>query len=240
MEFIIKKISQIKKSGLRLLIFAFVLEFAVIIFICGGISSAWFAQNKKVESGGMSVSAYAENDFEVAGYTVYRYNEDDNLQADESLIMRQYDTIFIGRNELNAVIIKIDVQGIEPDESFGVKIFCTPVVDATERYMSDIVSLRAAALYLAGTNDEVYNAAKTELSLGTYTPATFRTVEGGVETRTSEIIIDSLTMPQNGSVYIMIDYYYDLIEDVEIGFGEGSDFSVDYEGNITAIELFTD
>lgn len=137
--------------------------------------------------------------------------------------LNEYDTVFTSRNEENAVIIKIEVKGLSVGDKFRLKFNCT---DATAElnYISDMVKFRAASLNLTGTDEEIYKSAVTELE------------NGSITEKQTAFETDSLTMTEGGAIYILTDYYPNVIQSKDIAF-DGENETTQYEGDISSIEV---
>ena len=113
-------------------IFSLMLSVVLVVIVClafGTISYGWFGKNNVVS--GSSINISADFDDTIATYYVYKYdsvsesgskytiNEENTavLNSIDDLTMNSYDTIFIHRNELNHVIIRIQITGTKVTET---------------------------------------------------------------------------------------------------------------------------
>lgn len=150
--------------------------------------------------------------------------------------LNEYDTVFTSRNEENAVIIKIEVKGLSVGDKFRLKFNCT---DATAElnYISDMLKFRAASLNLTGTDEEIHKSAVTELENGENKDYLFITEQNGsITEKQTAFETDSLTMDEGGTIYILIDYYPNVIQSKDIAF-DGENETTQYEGDISSIEV---
>lgn len=111
--------------------------------------------------------------------------------------------------------------------------------DATAElnYISDMVKFRAASLNLTGTDEEIYKSAVTELENGENKDYLFITEQNGsITEKQTAFETDSLTMTEGGAIYILIDYYPNVIQSKDIAF-DGENETTQYKGDISSIEV---
>ncbi len=217
-----------------------ILLLAIIVFLNNSLG--WFASGNAVTASNMTITAADDSDFSVLGFTVYKNKYDRATLKNEfytgtDATLNEYDTVFTSRNEENAVIIKIEVKGLSGGDKFRLKFNCT---DATAElnYISDMVKFRAASLNLTGTDDEIYKSAVTELENDDkYKDYLFITEQNGSITKKQTAFeTDSLTMTEGGAIYILTDYYPNVIQSKDIAF-DGENETTQYEGDISSIEV---
>ena len=96
---------------------------------------------------------------------------------------------------------------------------------------------RAASLNLTGTDEEIYKSAVTELENGENKDYLFITEQNGsITEKQTAFETDSLTMDEGGAIYILIDYYPNVIQSKDIAF-DGENETTQYEGDISSIEV---
>lgn len=216
-----------------------ILLLAIIVFLNNSLG--WFASGNAVTASNMTITAADDSDFSVLGFTVYKNKYDRATLKNEfytgtDATLNEYDTVFTSRNEENAVIIKIEVKGLSVGDKFRLKFNCT---DATAElnYISDMVKFRAASLNLIGTDEEIYKSAVTELENGENKDYLFITEQNGsITEKQTAFETDSLTMTEGGAIYILIDYYPNVIQSKDIAF-DGENETTQYEGDISSIEV---
>lgn len=239
----IKGFLQTKKQYMQfisLIAISGTLLLAIIGFL--NISLGWFASGKTVTASNMTVTATDDSDFSVLGFTVYKNQFDrDKFQysfyAGPDATLNEYDTVFTSRNEKNAVIIKIEVKGLSGNDKFRLKFNCTDDTVALD-CISDMVKFRAASLNLTGDDEEVYENAVNELKNGAnYKDYLFITEQNGSITgKQITFETDSLTMVEGGAIYILIDYYPNVIQSKDIEFN-GKNETTAYTGDISSVEV---
>ncbi len=224
-----------------------ILSLAVLlmaIIACLNNSLGWFASNKTVTGGNISVMVQDDSEFNVDGFTVYKYKHSADtftysFYSGDDATLNAYDSIFKSRNDKNAVIVKIDVSGLDAGSEFRLSFRCTDdTVDLN--YISDIIYFRAAVLNLTGSDEEIYNSALTALKGDGITDTLFITADGDTITaKQTEVLSESLSMIDGGSIYVLMDYYPNVIQSKDIAFSGGAaDGSTKtYPGDITSIEI---
>ena len=169
----------------------------VVLLGFATISYGWFAKNYKTTAGGMNISV--DFDDTVATYYTYKYNtvtesgskysKDENnqdvLNTITNLSMANYDTVFLERNKLNSIVIRISITGSKLQQNGTITInlersnqeeFSTSTLAYTRvennvtsnyAYISSCVHFKAAAIssnnvYLGENEneDEIWKQAK--------------------------------------------------------------------------------
>ncbi len=233
---------QTRKQHLQfsyLIVFSAVLLLAVIAYLNNSLG--WFVTGKTVTADNISIKAQADAEYTIAGFNVYKYKLDNesytySFYEGDDATLNSYDAVFISRNEKNAVIMKIDVTGLQKGTRFRLQMTCTDDTVSPD-YISDVIYFRAAALDLEGTSEEIYNAAVTELKSNTYSNIEFITEEDGtITSKQTNIQTQTLTMTDSGSIYVLIDYNPNVIKSTDIEFNGGTNAAV-YLGDISSIEV---
>ena len=217
-----------------------VLCLSLIVFLNN--SFGWFSKNNTVKATEFTVAVSDDTGVVADGFTVYKYLYDRNkyehtFYSGDNAVLNEYDTVFTSRNEKNAVIIKIDISKYKAGGKFSLKFTCGDGT-AEQDTVSDMVKFRAAPLVLDGSEEEIYNAAVSELKNSEkYSDYTFFSESGGnITEKRTEFTTQQLSFESGCSIYILMDYYPGVIESKDIAF-DGKGETTEYPGDAFDIEI---
>lgn len=237
---------QTRKQLLQLIyltVISAVLLTAIMAYLNNSLG--WFSNNNAASGDGICIIAQGDSEFTVYGYNVYKYKLNRgtysySFYSGNDATLNEYDTIFTSRNDKNGVILKINVTGLDAGSRFYLNLHCTDdTVDLNS--ISDMVYFRAAVLNLTGTEEEIYNSAVTALKGEGNTDTMFITeTDGTITAKQTDVQSASLTMIDGGSIYVLIDYYPNVIQSKEI-VAFSTETAVGntktYAGDIASIEI---
>jgi hypothetical protein len=203
---------------------------------------AWFVASQSTNAAEMQVQMYT-HELDMS-YRVYKY--DDNVKApvdatgtEGALILPEYDSVIVSRNENTAIILEFLVSGIALGENIPLTIsaYCSNN-SASSRCISNIIALKFATI----------SSITSYIAADIYTQAVdyFVDVDGsqfvnnGNKTQTITYALNDYAAELvNGALrlFIMIDYVPALVDSFEFSFDDAS--TTAFSNDLTSINCAT-
>ena len=228
-----------KRKGLKITLATVMCIFN--LFVCFSGVLAWFTAAQRNSASGMQVQVMA-HELDMS-YRVFKYSDDEKAGVEvtgqqDALELQKYDSVITSRNENTPIILEFLLSGMDLGENLPITITTSRnQSDATVQAISNIIKLQFAPLEINSDDESVIYSTAVSYFRNQADGAIFE--DGETEVNYELNNYSSHLTPAGLTLFIMLDYSEDLIENFKDNFDITDSTTVAFTNDLKEIVCTT-